>query len=172
MKQYVILGNGPSKTKFKREDFKDHLVISCNFPSEDDDFCVIQDPEVPQQYVPKRDGKIKFLFCYDAYVSAFRNKWWFQAGGPEYQLLDDLPGMNSGLYALKYCIDNKADSIHIFGMDTLFTDEYKSTSGDIETTDERVRLYKGWRLKFKQLCAAAQWSCQIVVEDGKPDVNL
>ena len=148
----VILGNGPSKSRYDRSgDF----VLGCNIPSPEysvdatvicdeeivwvlkNDFTLIQ---VPVIISTKVFEKMKEFGIVDQFTihHVFKPKDWH----------------NAALYAADYLMEFGCNEIHIWGCDSIFDDDISSTTDNyVEKDMDASRFLKHWREEWdKKLC--------------------
>lgn len=141
----VVLGNGTSRSKF---DLKGDYILGCNIPNKEFkvDATVICDEEivwilkeniklinVPIIISNKAFEKMKELKILGGFniIKVFQVKDWYSAAH----------------YATEYLIELKYDDIHVWGCDSIFTDDISSTTDNyISKKDiKNAKFISNWR---------------------------
>lgn len=143
----VVLGNGPSKSKFVRAN--DMYVIGCNTESPVTDMTVILDEEVIMAF-----GSNTPVNCILGVKAFEKAKELRVADGLRIlKIVKPLENENAGHIAAKHLLDMNFKEIEIWGCDSIFKDTIESSTDSIIPKHDTVgkRFYTKWREEWDKI---------------------
>jgi len=148
-----IIGNGNSAKLF--EDDGSMSIVACNIPQHGHRYThlsIIDSQPVVWMSNTGWQPSVPVLCNKRAYNTAER----YNIGGDWQQVYDDLYRSNSGHWAAWHIIKQPVKEIHLWGMDSMFSDDLTSQMDTIVKRPQRPKLNQHWHPHWQDVFAKGQ----------------